>query len=59
VRSSTGGVAGLPEVAVVSAVGAFRYSFLMALVVALLGGAWRTSKPRQRNPASVPVELAQ
>jgi hypothetical protein len=59
VRSSTGRIDGLPEVAVVSATGAFRYSFLMALVVALFGEAWRTRKPRQQNPAPVPVELVQ
>nr|WP_042193152.1 hypothetical protein [Kibdelosporangium sp. MJ126-NF4]CEL20596.1 hypothetical protein [Kibdelosporangium sp. MJ126-NF4]CTQ89507.1 hypothetical protein [Kibdelosporangium sp. MJ126-NF4] len=62
VRSSTGALDGLSEVALVSATGAFRYSFLMALVVALLGGAWCTrviTMPGQRNPAVRPVELAQ
>ncbi|PSL52697.1 hypothetical protein B0I31_112166 [Saccharothrix carnea] len=60
VRATTGGLDVLPEVAAVGAAGAFRYSVLLALVVAVIGGArWLADHPGPGKPADVPAEPAQ
>ncbi|MDQ3403026.1 MAG: hypothetical protein M3548_06485 [Actinomycetota bacterium] len=59
VSSSTGDTGSLPEVAVVGTVVVFRYSLLLGLIIAVLGGIrWLgADRPRQGNPAVRPVEL--